>query len=145
MQDFGHWTYTDDAIPENALGFIYKITHKASGKIYFGRKLLWFKIKRPPLKGKKRARREVKESDWKKYTSSSWQIKDILEKEGKEAFAFEILQFCFSKWELNWTELEIQVKHRVLHNPELYFNGIIEVRLSSAPKNLLDSDDEDDE
>ena len=53
--DTGIWKVYE-AIPENAFGFIYEITNTINGKKYIGKKQMTRKIKRKPLKGKKRKR-----------------------------------------------------------------------------------------
>ena len=70
----------EDFFDNQPLGFVYRITDKESGKFYIGQKKMQKKVTRPPLKGKVRKRHIVKESDWKKYTSSSNDLnKDIFE------------------------------------------------------------------
>lgn len=135
-EDFGHWKSPVDTIPEGALGFIYKITHIPSGRVYIGKKLLYKSVKMKPLKGKTRARRKTKDSDWRTYMSSSWEIEEMLKTEPKEAFSCEILRFCSCKWELAYFEAKIQMDLEVLFHPETYINGIINIRLSKAPKGI---------
>jgi uncharacterized protein YcgI (DUF1989 family) len=94
-----------------------------------GIKQMLSKFKRPPLKGKKRKRSSVKETDWRTYCSSSEEVKRIIEAEGKEAFEFKILSAHDSKSRLKWEELKIQVANNVLENDE-WINGIVNVRLS---------------
>ena len=72
------WTYNDTALtepPTNAYGFVYNIRNLITGQEYIGKKFFYSKRTLPPLKGKKRKRHVVKESDWKKYTSSSDDVK----------------------------------------------------------------------
>lgn len=136
MEDFGHWTCNYPKVPEEALGFIYKITFKQDGRIYFGKKQLTKRVKKKPLKGKKKARITNPESDWKTYTSSSREICELIEKHGKEAFDFEIIRFCSCKWELAYWEAKIQFDNEVLFYPERFFNGIINLRIGRRPKDL---------
>jgi len=57
-------------MPKDAFGFVYVVTHVISGKKYIGKKALFHNRTLPPLKGKKRRRKVVKESDWKTYFGS---------------------------------------------------------------------------
>ena len=62
-------------MPEDTIGFIYKIRKKITGEFYIGRKSLYSHRTLPPLKGTKRKRKVVKESNWKKYQSSHSEVK----------------------------------------------------------------------
>ena len=57
------------------VGFVYELEDKSNGKKYIGKKLLWSKRRLPPLKGKKRKRTQIKESDWKDYYGSNDEVK----------------------------------------------------------------------
>ena len=68
-----HWLNKNKILneaPENAFGFIYKITNTTNDKMYIGRK--YFEKKRR-VKKKGQSRRKVirKSSDWQTYTGSS--------------------------------------------------------------------------
>jgi len=58
--------FTSDMIGDY-VGFVYCLTDTENGKKYIGKKKFTRKITRPPLKGKKRKRRSVAESDWQTY------------------------------------------------------------------------------
>lgn len=136
--DLGHWQLAEGAIPkENAFGFIYEITNNALAepKKYIGKKQCISKIKRKPLKGKKRNRLDTKESDWKIYTGSSKELNEDIKKYGKENFTFKILEWCNSKFELGYKEIKLQLLQDVLLK-ENYYNGIVNCRLSK-PKNYV--------
>ena len=109
-------------------GFIYKITHVQTGKYYIGRKYFWFKKTLPPLKGKRRKRRTLVESDWKTYFGSCKSLDKDITKYGEGAFHREILTYCKDKWECSYFELLEQIRLDVLHDKNSY-NGIINVRL----------------
>jgi hypothetical protein len=114
-----NWLYketevTEESIPEGSEGFVYKITHTPTGKYYIGKKSLWAKRTLPPLKGKKRKRRVIKESDWKKYHSSNDWIKSQVKEGNKDNFKREIIQFCPSKKSLTYYELRWQMHYDVL-------------------------------
>lgn len=132
--DTGHWTI-HGTIPEDAFGFIYEITNTVNQKKYIGKKQMVKRIKRAPLKGKKRKRIDLVESDWKTYTGSSDRLNADIEEHGKEAFTFEILKFCNSKFELSYFESKIQFERDVLLS-ENYYNGIINCRIGRPPKAL---------
>lgn len=135
-EKFGHWKCGEADIPENSLGFIYKITNVINGKVYYGKKQLTRRVKKKPLKGKKNARIENKESDWKSYTSSSREVNEDIVKYGKENFVFEIIRFCTCKWELAYYEAKVQFDNEVLFYPDRFYNGIINLRISKKPKSL---------
>ena len=66
----GHWLLHEGVImDETTFGFIYEITNLVTNKKYIGKKQCKSRLKRKPLKGKKKNRLEMKESDWKEYTS----------------------------------------------------------------------------
>ena len=133
--DLGHWSlFPGTKLPEDfeynpPLGFIYKITRKSDGKFYLGQKKILKTEKRPPLKGKVRKRKIVKQSDWRTYCRSSNQLKEDIAKEGKDNFTFEILEFCDSKWLMSYEELRLQMINNVMLRHDSY-NRIVNVRLS---------------
>jgi len=105
------WKYKDqdintlEDIPEKhreALGFIYLIVHKPTGKRYIGKKLL----QAAGTKTVKGVKRKIKkESDWKTYWSSSPTIKEMIAEDGgTQNFTREILNFCYSKSQLLYAE-----------------------------------------
>lgn len=137
--DLGHWTLADGVdLPEDfednpPMGFIYRITDTVLNKDYIGKKQITRIERKPPLKGKVRKRKVVKQTDWKTYTSSCNQMKIEIFKRNKEGFKFEILQFVDTKWELAFFELYHQIQENVMFREDSY-NGIINVRLSKFPK-----------
>jgi hypothetical protein len=136
--DLGHWILAENVcMDESAFGFIYEITNIVTNKKYIGKKQCKSKLKRKPLKGKKNKRIEVRESDWKSYTSSSSDLNLDIEKFGKDKFVFKILRICGSKWELAYFEIKEQIERNVLMSDD-YYNGIINVRIGRPPKRLLD-------
>jgi hypothetical protein len=136
--DLGHWILNENVIiDENTFGFIYEITNTITGKKYIGKKQCKSKLKRKPLKGKKNKRIEIKESDWKEYTSSSTDLNEDIKKYGKDKFIFKILRSCGSKWELAYFEISEQIDKNVLMRED-YYNGIINVRIGRPPKKFLE-------
>ena len=130
MKTYARWENAPQDITPY-LGFVYRVV-SPEGKFYIGKKLFWSAVKRKPLKGKFRARRQHKESDWKKYWGSS---KDLLHDFGKSSHGWrrEILCVCKSKWEMAYMELFYQLQEGVLFREDSY-NGIVNVRLSKLPK-----------
>ena len=133
MSNLGHWEGILQEGTDLPYGFIYKITNLTNDKKYIGKKQCQSIRKRPPLKGKKNKRREVVETDWKSYTSSSNQLNKDLEVLGKDSFKFEILRWCDSKWELSYYEARLQFKEEVLLKDD-YYNGIINLRIGKRRK-----------
>ena len=122
------WIGVPDSLEEYE-GFVYKITHQKTGKYYIGKKTFWKKLRRKPLKGKKRVRKDVVESKWRDYWGSSKKFTEYVEKEGKNKFTRQIIRLCKTKSELSYQELLYQIKFDVL-NDEDSFNGIIQVRIN---------------
>ena len=123
--DWGHWETDYEVIPEDSIGFLYKITNKATDKFYFGIKLLYKKIKRPPLKGKKRKRISQVESDWRTYCSSSGKIRENVES-NETGFKFELLSFHESKTTLKISETKKIIEF--IYDPMCY-NEMVNIRL----------------
>ena len=134
--DTGIWKVYE-AIPEKAFGFIYEITNTINGKKYIGKKQMTRKIRRKPLKGKKRKRIDHIESDWKTYTGSSDALNLDISTLGINKFNFKILKFCNSKFELSYFEAKMQFEKDVLLSED-YYNGIINCRIGKAPKVFLE-------
>lgn len=138
--DLGHWKLADGVqYRENAFGFVYQIKNKINNKKYIGKKQCQFTLKRPPLKGKKNRRLEIKETDWKTYTGSSTELNSDIIKYGKDNFEFLILHYCDSKWELGYREIKEQIEHDVILRED-YYNGILNVRIGTPPKNFIEKD-----
>jgi hypothetical protein len=90
-------------------GFVYLITNKTNGRKYIGRKYLW-QFRTP--KGKKR---KVKsESDWKKYYGSCPELKEDIDRIGKDNFSRTILSLHKTKGKTNYEETR-----------QLFTNGVL--------------------
>lgn len=136
--DYGHWILEENVeIKEDTFGFLYEITNKITNKKYIGKKQCFMRIKRKPLKGYKRNRISKSESDWKSYTSSSKELNEDIKKYGKDNFQFKIIKTCNSKWSLAYYEIKEQIDKNVLLRDD-YYNGIINVRIGTPPKEELD-------
>ena len=127
----GHWRLAEgvelpQAVP---LGFVYKITRREDGKFYWGQKKVVAVETRAPLKGKKRRRRFLRQTDWREYCGSSSELAADIARYGEKAFDFAIHMFVETKWELSYWELWHQMHDQVLFRRDSY-NGIINVRLS---------------
>jgi len=114
-------------IPPNILAFVYTITNIATGRMYIGLKQTTF-AKTKQVKGKKKRIRV--ESDWRLYWSSSEELQKEVELLGEDKFIRKIIYFCKLKAHANYLEAREQMDRRVLENPELYYNGIINCRVS---------------
>lgn len=125
-------------IEDGAVGFVYEINDLIEGKKYIGKKNLISKRRLPPLKGKKRRRTVIKESDWATYYGSSESLNEALDKDGPTRFKRTILHICYSKGDMSYLELYEQVTRNVLFRDD-YYNGIIQVRIHrSHVKGLKD-------
>ena len=107
--------------------FVYCITNLKTGRLYIGLKQTSF-AKTKQVKGKKKRIRV--ESDWREYWSSSEELKKDVILLGEENFKREILHFCEMKSHANYLEAREQMDRRVLENPDKYYNGIINCRVS---------------
>ena len=129
-----HWTHHGilvEEIPDDYIGFVYIITNLTNDKKYIGKKLAKFKKTRPPLKGKKRKRKSLVESDWRDYWGSSDHLNADVLTLGSDKFTREILHYCPSRGVLSYLEAKEQFDRKVLETDE-YYNGIINVRVGSS-------------
>lgn len=120
-------------------GFVYLIEQKNPPPNipyrYVGCKQFNKKIRRPPLKGKKRKRIHVSSSDWETYYGSSEELKKAVEKYGEDSFSRTVLHLTTCKWETKFLEMVEQVKRNVLLD-FTYYNGIVNLRIGKIPKSL---------
>ena len=94
---------------QDFFGFVYLIQNNLNGKKYIGRKYLW-QFRTP--KGKKR---KVKsESDWKNYYGSCPELKEDIDKLGRENFSRTILSLHKTKGKTNFGETSQLFKNDVL-------------------------------
>lgn len=126
------WHYKDKVIesiedmPKGTFGFIYEVLHIPSGRRYIGKKVLEFNRTLPPLKGTKRKRKVVKESDWKTYYGSHKEIKDLINENKQDEFRREILMYVSSKKLLTYYETKFLFIKEVLEpNGNSYINDNI--------------------
>jgi hypothetical protein len=84
---------------QDYFGFVYLIENNLNNRKYIGRKYFW-QFRTP--KGKKR---KVKsESDWKKYYGSCPELKEDVDKLGRENFSRTILSLHKTKGKTNYEE-----------------------------------------
>jgi hypothetical protein len=94
---------------QDYFGFVYLIQNNLNGKKYIGRKYLW-QFRTP--KGKKR---KVKsESNWKEYYGSCPELKEDIDKLGRENFSRTILSLHKTKGKTNFGETSQLFKNDVL-------------------------------
>jgi hypothetical protein len=123
------WYYNGkplEEIPEKTIGFVYCITNNLTGRRYFGKKLFWFS-KTKQVKGKKKKLKV--ESDWQTYYGSNDALNADVVAAGASHFHREILHICETKGMMSYLELKEQMDHRVLENPDKFYNSIIQVRI----------------
>jgi hypothetical protein len=101
---------------QDYFGFVYLIQNNLTGKKYIGRKYLW-QFRTP--KGKKR---KVKsESDWKNYYGSCPELKEDIDKLGRENFSRTILSLHKTKGKTNFGETR-----------QLFLNNVLTESLDSG-------------
>ena len=110
------------------IGFVYIIKNIKTLKWYVGKKLFWFKQTKSPLKGKKRKRKGLFESDWREYTGSSNTLNADIAKQGIDNFERRIIKLCKTKTELSYEELKQQVLMNALFDKNCY-NQLIRCRI----------------
>ena len=122
--------------PNNTHGFVYRIVHKPTGKMYIGRKILQnttkVKLGKKELKeltgiiGRRPTyKMAVKESNWKTYWGSNKFMKELYKSEPKENFERHILICAPTKKLLTYYELKYQILYEVLEKPTEFFNDNI--------------------
>lgn len=134
------WQYelSDAVPPEGAIGFVYCITNKVSGKRYIGKKLCRFtrtKQKTVTLKNgtkKKKKVKEYTESDWRTYYGSNEYLAKDVQELGEGHFYREVLVWCNAPGEMTYVESYYQFFMQVLLLPDLYYNGWTYCRTSRS-------------
>jgi len=139
------WKYKDtfitsiDDIPENAVGFVYKITNIPTNKSYIGKKNLYtfrnIQLGKKELQALKEERKiqgmrgptptkkkVIKESDWMSYYGSEKSLLKDIKEDTKSNFRREILEFAFSPKHLTYLETKYQFSLDVLENEEKWYN-----------------------
>jgi len=125
------WLYKEEVIdsiekmPKNTFGFIYEVCYIPTNEKYLGKKVLQFNKKLPPLKGFKRKRKVVVESDWQTYYGSHQKIKNLLKEGKQDNFKRTILEFAFNKKNLTYLETKYLFSNHVLENTEYINDNIL--------------------
>jgi len=127
------WTYLDQEFDSDkigdSIGFVYLITDLVEQKKYIGKKKFKSVRRLAPLKGKKRKRTVISESDWKDYHGSSEEVKALVESSPPERWERTILRVCKTTAEMSYYELKYQVLNDVLLKPDEYYNGFVGVKI----------------
>ena len=113
------WFYNGfgvEEIPEDAFGFVYKITNLSNDRQYFGKKL-FTKAGYKQVKGKR-----------KKITK---ELQADVEKQGEKQFKREILRFCKSRGECNYFESKYILESDAILNDK-YYNDWLAVKVSRS-------------
>jgi len=119
------WMYEDKEfteVPDNIIGFVYRITNTITGRQYIGKKLFSF-ARRKSVKGKRKRVRV--ESDWREYYGSNKELLHDVATHGPGAFQREILHLCGNKGQCNYLEAKLQFLHGVLEHPDKFYNDWI--------------------
>lgn len=123
------WTYEGKPFSSEDIdghaGFVYEITDTLNGKKYIGKKKLSSTRTLKPLKGQKRKRKVVSESDWMDYYGSSEEVKALVEEFGPDRFERKILRLCKTTAEMSYYEMKEQVERDVLLKPNEYYNAFV--------------------
>jgi len=97
-------------IPEGAIGFVYLITFSNNDR-YVGKKN-FYSTRKVSIKGRVNRKIVVKESDWRKYNSSSDEVKARIK--AGEAHKKEILHFGSCKGAIMYLEVKEMIIRGVL-------------------------------
>jgi hypothetical protein len=101
---------------EDYFGFVYLISCSKTNRKYVGRKYFW-SFRKPPGK----SRRVRTESDWKRYYGSCPELKEDVDKYGKEFFNREIISLHKTKGKCNFEETR-----------QLFLNNVLTEALDSG-------------
>jgi hypothetical protein len=122
--------FTEDMIPENAIGFIYNMTAIIDGKSisYIGKKNFYADIKTKlskkamPTDKRLKTYKRVRKTAYQRYYSSN----EVLKQAHKDGVLIkrDILIICYSKLELSYNECKQQFVLGVLESDK-YLNGNI--------------------
>ena len=107
------WRYNGEVFNsdhiQDSFGFVYHIHCNTTDRDYIGRKYFWsFRKKRGA------SRRNKSESDWKKYYGSCPELKEDVDKYGRENFTRTILSLHKTKGKTNFEETRQLFAHNVL-------------------------------
>ena len=141
-----HWKYRGEdfnEIPENAYGFVYRITNISSGKMYIGKKQ-FISVRRKKVPGKTRRKVVKTEMKWREYTGSNKLLNEHILEQGKDNFKFEVLALAYTKGQLSYLEENVQHKLNAIVSPNFYNDsigsrGFINLKITSEFKDALEN------
>lgn len=132
--NYGNTATEISHFPDDAHGFIYRITNTKTGRWYVGKKNL-YSVRNVKLGKKALAAREdkrlskkkviVKESDWKTYYGSEPELLKDIQQNGYEFFRREILCVCHTKTALTYQELRHQILWGCLESDNCYNGNLL--------------------
>ena len=121
------WIYEEKIFDSDQIqdyyGFVYLIRNTLNHRSYIGRKYFW-QFRTP--KGK--SRKVKSESDWKKYYGSCPELKEDIQKFGKENFTRNILSLHRTKGKTNFEETR-----------QLFINGVLTESLEDGTPEFYNS------
>jgi hypothetical protein len=109
-------------------GFVYRIKSLKTGMLYYGIKKFKKRVRRKPLKGKKRCRICYVESDWRTYNTSSPLLQGLIVSD-PDSYVKEIIKVCSSTTEMKAYEAYYQLQHYVNGTWDQLINEVINLRL----------------
>ena len=130
------WQPPEEFNHEDAYGFVYLITNRATGRKYVGKKFFWSKKTLPITKTRKRRKKLLVESDWRTYYGSNKHLQEDVVNQGSDMFFREILHLCKTKGECSYLETKEQFDRNVLLTDE-YYNGIISCKIGGQTVKYL--------
>jgi hypothetical protein len=125
----GHWVYPEIVNIDEWFGFIYRIIDKKNNREYIGKKQFKERTSKKLVTRKNKIWTE-KESNWKRYTSSSTELNEVIKNDPRENFIFIIESLRNTKGSLTYAEVECMIDNDVLRarNPDgsrKFYNKII--------------------
>lgn len=111
--DIGHWEFFEEFNTNDWFGFVYRIIELSTGREYIGKKQFHQHL-RKAVKGRKNKIRITKDSDWKVYTSSSTELNEAIQRNGKQNYKFIIESLHKTKGSLVFNEVKAQITEDVL-------------------------------
>lgn len=127
------WTYKNHPVTDETVegyeAFVYIITNLETGRRYIGKKTLFRRVTKKPLKGKTRKRHSKVKSDWENYRGSNKELLADIKTLGPEKFTREILMLCRTRGEANYWEASYQFGYHVLMDRDSWYNDWIMVKV----------------
>ena len=123
--------FTEEMIPENAVGFVYRMTAVIDGKfvMYIGKKNFYADVKTKlgkkemPTDKRLKQYKRVRKFTYKNYYSSNEVLKAYKQSGGE--IHRTILEICYSKIELTYKEVKHQFINEVLEEESYLNNNIL--------------------